>query len=414
MAMVPTQLNSLNFGNDSAEQSFINYQNGIENLIISRNFTDAETGTVWVIPIPSKPEKIVVDVLDETPRISGVDVIDAAQKNLPKVSRGLLYTQVWTAVPILVVDFMQRLLGIETFSEPTSRGIGAANDSAAISALGINPPVGVTVYSSLTKEGMTAEVLSAVDSEALYTYLNGKNLNVSPGSIPILEDYIGEDFSFVASWVTPAASAGSAKGLFMSFPTSRIFYPLKPESLTPGPGMPETITVMGHVTPELFGALETDTVVKYFQSDKPASVHKFFGENSPKSFNFTKLAITTKPSNLTQDLYFSSLPPLSILHASALARHPIVFAIVFHIVLSVVMMWIVLRILFRKSASQLKQVQLLLLGCAGFVGAIIGVRKYLPKHKVSTVALYSLFYVVFVTVYWIVFHITYAFYAFGG
>ena len=68
------------YANDSAEQSYINYENGIEHLIISRNFENGSANTVWVIPVPSAPTSVNVDVLKGNPEFSGFDVVEKSRK----------------------------------------------------------------------------------------------------------------------------------------------------------------------------------------------------------------------------------------------------------------------------------------------------------------------------------------------
>jgi len=41
----------------------------------------------------------------------------------------------------------------------------------------------------------------------LYQYLHNKGLNIQSGSISVLDDYIGKNFSFIASWITPTANS---------------------------------------------------------------------------------------------------------------------------------------------------------------------------------------------------------------
>lgn len=384
------------FGNDSAEQSFINFENGEEKLIISRNFANGSHDTVWVIPIPASPNSVKIDVLPDTPKFSGYDVSKHADKKLSNIRDALLSTQIYPIVPIIFSS---------TFG---TVGSSLDNSRAIPGSLG-GVPKGISqdvvVYQHLEKEGMVAEVLSATNSDSLYEYLNEKGLKVEKNSISILQDYIGKDFSFVASWVSPSATGESTKGLLMTFPTDKIFYPLKPESGTPGDGLPETITIVGHVTPNLYADIKNSTDVNYYYSVGGSSLKDFF--SSDKGFGFTKIVINVKPDKLTQDLYISENTPLKILNAQFINLHPFIYGLILLIIISLVSTYLVIRLFLSSAQVKPNFIGLGILNCLTLVGTIIGSRIFLKEKRFKFVVLFSLTFVVLTLASWFLLSVLY-------
>lgn len=381
MSMIPSASSSgWTYGNDSAEQSFINYENGIEHLIISRSFENGSADTVWVIPVPATPTSVNVDVLSEDPKFSGYDVIAKAKGNIKTIKDGLLSTQIYPIIPIILSS---------TF------GISNSVDSKSFVSLGIpqsaGSPSGVDVYEHIEKNGMTAEVLSATDSDALYAYLKEKGLNAEKNSISILQDYIGKNFSFVATWVSSSTEKVQAKGVLMQFPTDKIFYPLKPESGTPGNGFPETITVVGHVTPNLYANIKNSTYVDYYHSYGSSDLAGFF--SSKGDFNYTKIVINTAPKNLIDDLYISQKTPLKAMLATSLSQYTLAYFLLLLLIISLLSSYLAsLLLLADKRFSTVAKMTIA--SCFTLIGTIIGSRLFLQEKRFKFVVLFSITFIV--------------------
>jgi hypothetical protein len=369
------------YGNDSAEQSFINFENGVEKLLISRSFENGSSSAVWVIPVPASPNSIEVDVLSEIPQFEGYNVEDRALENLADIRDSILSTQVYPAI------FAMALNNNAQESPGYSRTIPGASG-------GINQ---VVVYQHLEKEGMVAEVLSAASSDSLYDYLIEKGLKVEKNSIAVLEDYIGKDFSFVASWISPSAAGTSTRGLMMTFPSESIFYPLKPGSVYEGGGLPETVTVVGHVSPQLYEDIKETTAVNYFYSEAGLSVENFF--TSEKSFGFTKIAVNAEPKKLTQDLAISQSAPLSILNAQLINLYTSAYGFGLFLIISWISTYLAGHLILALGANRPKLFRLGVANNLTIVGTIIGSRILLKEHRVKFVVSFS---TIFVVVTWIV------------
>src|SRR3989344_1840035 len=372
------------YGDDSAEQSFINFENGTEKLIITLNLKKRSKDAVLVIPIPANPKLIKADVLSDVPKFSGYNVSKKAHENLSSIRDALLSTQIYPIVPILLK------------SSISTSYVGGANsrDGALLNAptKGINQDI--VVYQHLEKEGMVAEVLSAATSDALYDYLKQKGLKVEKDSIPIFRDYINKEFSFVVSWISPSASSNSAKGLLMTFPAKEIFYPLKPGSAYSGGGMDKIINVVGYVSPKLYPEIKDSTEIDYFYSGAIPSFKDF--SSSDKNFGYTKIILNASPKKLTQDLYISNSAPLKIINAQLINFHPFIYGLILLVVFSFISAYLALRFSFMGTAqASAGMAKLGIFSCFTLIGAIIGSFVFLKEKRFKFIISFSL---VFVTV----------------
>ncbi len=378
ISMIPSAASGWAYGNDSAEQSFINYQDGIEHLIISRTFENESADTVWIIPIPAAPDSINVDVLSESPKFFGYDIILEAEAELKNIRKRLLSTQIYPAVPGIIASLGNNALGLDGMVR-SAGSLGVPGGTA-----------GVRVYEHIEKDGMIAEVLSASDSDALYDYLQGKGLNAEKDSISIFQDYIGKDFSFVAAWISPSAETVQAKGVLMKFPADKIFYPLKPGSAYPGEGMPETITVVGHVTPELYSGIKDFAYVDYYRSYRPLNIAGFY--SSGQEFNYTKIVVDAPPQNLTEDLHISSKAPLRVIAAVSISERPFVHFILLLALISLISSYAASRLLLadRRFGTTIKMA---VAGSFTLLGTIIGSRFFLAEKRWKFVLAHSVVFV---------------------
>jgi hypothetical protein len=146
----------------------------------------------------------------------------------------------------------------------------------------------VSVEAHIEKKGMVAEVITAKAAHALYEYLSAKGLRIEPDSIPALDSYAGKDYVFVASWlsgVPESQGIQQRRGIFITFPTSRLYYPLAPTSAYEHGKIPISIRVLGHVKPGIYQEIDRYTSIKYLRgsnTDKPSSELQAFYGNRKK------------------------------------------------------------------------------------------------------------------------------------
>ena len=139
------------YSDETNQQAFINYEHGVQKMIISVGLDDENSeGVVWLFPVPADPSKVVIDVVKSLPQLSGEEISQKAKSNLDGITQSLLLTQIYTAV--VVIPNTGRFLG----------GEGITGD--------------VTVYEHLEKEGITSEIITAKTATGLYDYLRSKGL----------------------------------------------------------------------------------------------------------------------------------------------------------------------------------------------------------------------------------------------
>ncbi len=129
-------------------------------------------------------------------------------------------TQIYTIPFVMLSMSFVRTFGTEGINAPTSmKGRDIEQD--------------VVVYEHLEKEGITSEIITAKTAVGLYDYLKNKKLKIGSGSIPVLDNYIGKEYSFVASWISSPEKAISTqnRGVFVTFPKKDIYYPMLPTSV---------------------------------------------------------------------------------------------------------------------------------------------------------------------------------------
>jgi len=290
-------------------------------------------GVVWLFPVPADPNKVAVDIVKNLPGLSGEEISGKAKSNLDDTIKFLQLTQLYT-IPFVSLYGTLGAIDKGTINIP----LGAPQES------GRGTESDVVVYEHLDKEGISSEIITAKTANGLYEYLKGKGLKIETGSIPVLNNYIGKEFSFVASWInspekiisdkdiknnlylyfssryrypkffslvdslkqkypefnqannptdylesqqgvtvlqelTQAVqndpsiivdtydknqNLANQKGVFVTFPTKEIYFPLLPTSVYDSKTVPVTIRVIGHVTPNVFQDIKSYTKTEYY------------------------------------------------------------------------------------------------------------------------------------------------------
>lgn len=385
----------------------INYKDGFQNMILTVDTSEELRGekAVWIFPVPAKPEKTVINILKAFPTLQGHDVEEEAEDVVEGTFLGMMATQVYP-FPLLLLTGASFAGNIEDFSQKT---------------LGIE---GVTIHETIEKMGLTTELITATDGNALSSYLMNKDLNLPENSISILNEYIGQEYSFVISWISDieefkrqqplsyvmnlinkgkisevkefinnyaikvdsnednyilyqinrtlnrgrdineiqdylkhlgryTTKRGNSIGVFISFPTEKIYYPLKPTSVYGSLRVPAVIYVLDYVIPELYIGIKADSEVKYFFENyyRPNKELKdfFFGQEKIENLKYTKININPPSKYLTQDLWFEISTPFRVKFANFISRFSLYWGLLLFIILSCLASLIAGLIVFRKT-----------------------------------------------------------------
>ncbi len=367
---------------ESNQQAFINYEKGLEKMILSIGIEEADKDAIWLFPVPSEPDRVVIDVVTEFPRLNGENITKKAKSNLLEVKKVLPATQIYT---IPFIDWW----GMGTYE------VSVGGDAPPPLSAGGRPSIetDVIVYEHIEKEGIITEVITAKTAGALYQYFQDKNLKIKEGTIPVLDYYIGKEFTFVASWISQTdvitPNFGSKqRGIFVTFPTQKIYYPLFPTSVYGSESIPISIRIIGHVSPKIFKDIESYTKIEYFIDDyiKPeyyvfiddilglAEWPENFYNGSSENVKYTKIEIEAPSKFFTEDLWIMPRSPIGTYYSLFFAQHPWVsgtlLLILSSVIAGIIAGWIVFKDLRMKNCI-LKLALVGLSNCLSVMGVAI-------------------------------------------
>lgn len=363
--------NRWDFVSESNQQAYINYEDGLEKLILSVGLEETDSEAVWIFPVPTNPERVVIDILTQTPNIRGEEINEKAKSELENIKELLLITQIYPA-------FFTSFTKTATLSVGSDKGWGLNGD-------GYRHQSDVTVYEHLEKEGMTTEIITARTSKGLQEYFKSKNLNVGKDSIPALNHYIGKEFTFVASWISKNSTTrhtSKQKGVFVTFPTKKIYYPLMLTSVYGSERIPTTIRIMGFVSPKVFKDIKNYTKVEYYVDTYfHSNIDNFYNGNT-ENVKYTKIEMNAPSKLLTQDLWMNTREPLGTFFPLLISQHPFTAGVILLILISILTGILAGFIVFREARSRKGILKFSLLGlfnCFTIIALIV--RLYPLKIK---------------------------------
>lgn len=369
------------YRDEESQLAFINFEEGIQKMIISVGLKEDTGSGVWLFPVPANPDKVVIDVVDQFPEWYGSDIFSSAESNLRDIRLALGITQ---GYPI----FFPERHYYQTASINAIPELGA-------DSLGSMVKQDVVVHEHLEKDGITTEIITAKTSLGLYDYLKNKSLNVAEGSIPVLGNYIGKDFTFVVSWLTENTVVNATstqeyyeynyrypyyekanKGVFVAFPTDQAYYPLMPTSVYESKVIPTTVFVKGFFDPEIFKDIKPYTEVNYYSDNYSNKTPEIFYSNqdSVNPLKYTKITINSPSKLLSEDLWIDKGAPARVNYASFIHFHPVIVFIMIFIILSALIGLIAGLICFKEARRLNGFWKFMILGlfnCLTLLGLII-------------------------------------------
>jgi len=318
---------------ENAQIAAINYQDGLEKMIISVNFDMKDHDkAVWVFPVPAEPDSVVIDIINDFPRFSGDDVIRKVRSDVDDMITATTFTQIY---PLLFLSFsVARGPLIEEMA--IGKGLGGTIE-------------GVTVYEHIEKGGISTDIVTSKTAEALYNYLQRKGIKAPIGSLPVFDYYIGQDYTFVVSYITKPEEVvrggygypyGRQPGIFITFPTDRIYYPLIPTSIYGSKTIPIRLYVIGYVTPDLYPEINSYTRTDYYIQNYGSKYNfeAFYGNMDVNDMKFTKVEINVPSKYFKEDLWIDRVAPPNVEYATkvyySVSKHPLVISIVLILVVS--------------------------------------------------------------------------------
>jgi len=348
----------------------INYENGIQKMILAIDAELRGKKAVWIFPVPANPEDIAIDVIKGFPMFRGYEVKIEANEKIRETFSIMRLSQLYTIPFIFFKQYEPIPLIGDVFYKvyPTK----ALED--------------VTVYEHIEKMGLTAELIGAKSGDSLYNYLINKSLNLPEDSKAILNEYVGKDYSFVVSWISDVEKFleesevrdryGRIKniiGISISFPTDKIYFPLKPTSVYGSTRIPILIYVVGYVMPDFYPKILNYTKVNYIIQSyyyTPYELAFFFNEKTEiKNLRYTRIKIEAPSKYFNEDLWIKDSSPLDILLVDFIITSALIWGIIFFVLSSCLASILSGMIIFRKE--QISKKKFALLGLSNFL-TIIG------------------------------------------
>jgi len=338
------------YGAEESQEAFIHYEDGIQKMILSVNLGfEQDSNKIWLFPVPGAPEQVAIDIMTAVPYLSGEELSGIAKSNLTTAKQVAFASQIYS-LPFVV--FFEA--GSTPYDTGESLETTAPKSFAEMSQ-------DVIVHAHLEKEGMTSEIITAQTAGGIYNYLKAKGLEIEIGAIPVLQEYVGEDYSFVVSWISQEASGRydflfEQRGVFVSFPTDELYYPLLPTSVYGDEVVPATIRVLGYVSPRIFSDFEPYVLVDYFIDDDYFDFEglESFYDKQVSEVKYTKIEIDAPSKFLTDDLWMEREAPGKVVYSSFIAEYGLMTTFILFISLSVIIGIIFGRIVFRRSRSLLR------------------------------------------------------------
>lgn len=388
--------NRWDFADESAQNALITYKDGTEKMLISIGYNQ-NAKAVWLFPVPALPDQVRLDVVAQAPELSGgFEVGEQLKYNTHKSVEIMMNAQIY---PIIMNGLLIARYG---GNGGVSSGLSGELTLSTADSQSFD---GVEVSEHIEKEGLISELITAKSAEALQQYFKKQNLSVPDSAVSAFKNYVGGNYSIVASWINPIQASQATDGdlsaygyqvstvykndtpsLFyiflkykdtildfggdarisnvfnpsvvtstlsdpntraailadinkdpqaifelknylkngnsenqkavsISFPTSKVFFPLMPTSAYGEKKVPATIRVVGDFTPNIFENIKPYSEIIYYQDAN-------LDDNRSEKIDYTKVVINAPSSQFTEDLIFDSGVPIKMRLAKTFNNHP--------------------------------------------------------------------------------------------
>ena len=380
----------------------IHYENGMENLLISvspgGNFSGDHA--VWIFPVPAAPGKVKIDVLKGYPRMYGKNFEDSY---VSAVTTSVVAQILYATFPVSILS-----------------GGSAVILSAYVFGMAgsISKSADVEIYDRAERMGITTEVVTATDADALQEYLVSLGMDGKNDEREFLQSYIGKNYSFVVSYISDVkkfreAAKGTVVydpytgsthanqlGVFARFPTDRIYFPLRPTAVYGSRQVPVLLYVTGFVSPALYDSIRKDSEVTYFTQGyfTTGDLSPFFnGRTTVEPLEYTKIKISAPSDRFTEDLWIDPSPPASMVFRQMYLQIYALVSVAFYVLFSMIASLVAGMLVFKKRTVDTKTLLLHgLWNCATFIGLALATKNKFPQKEYGKRGPYILaFYLIF-------------------
>jgi len=298
--------------NEKDQICFINFENNIQNMVLSVDFNTNLTGekAFWIFPIPSKPENAKININNGYPELHGSILEYIHYENLYFLD--YFYKSQLTAIPLIQLRNILLYL--------TNSGGN-----------------GVVTHQKAGKTGLTSELITAKNFEAIQYFLLEKKIKLPLKMSEIINKYIDNEYCFVVTYISDINEYYRMKSLikkdqndffensydktnplsvYISFKTEQIYYPLKLTSIYDDLVIPTYIYIAGYVNSNFYKEISKYSTISYrFMNApyEPSAEFSGFFFNKPKidDFKYTLLTINSPSKNFVNDLWINPETPLA-------------------------------------------------------------------------------------------------------
>jgi len=399
---------------EEKQMGIINYNNGKQDLMIVINIKASEIfdgeSAAWLFPVPSNPENVNIDLLDEIPELGGKNIIDIA-KDYNSDSFSWMYFSQLHIMPFGLISS-----SIFTSGDAHTTDLGFA---AMPLGEGGGYDERVTIHQHIEEMGLTTELVSTIDTEVFNEYLLDKNINFSNDSLSILDEYVGSEYSFVVTWISDIDQflidadpqyGGShfyneafyALGVWINFPTDKIYYPMKLTSVYKEKKIPILLHILNYITYNSNLIPDEDIKIDYYYDEEcnvdslnltnffkgfnKENRYDFYGFSdgySIKNVKYTEITIETESNNLNDDLWLSNQVPEEIQKYDIILTYHFLLAFIIFIFCSCLCS-LLSGIITIKRKIDVSYKKLFLLGLgniASFVGFVLVLHTFLINKE---------------------------------
>lgn len=384
----------LQFVGEKKQLAFINHSNGVEKLILSISTDTSESNAIWIFPIPAPPSSVKLEILRILPDFRGYDILSHVRDKL--LTNLLALTLASQIYPIFYIFFA-------TYRE-IQKEIKAGSGNFQMQSRE------VTVHEHLEKGKVILEKINASDARVFYKYLQKKGLNINKGIIPMLDYYLGKDFTFIVSWISQTSTQEeNAEGIYVKFPSPQIYYPLLLSSAYGDKVISTNIYVIGYYIPQIPPSLKPYATIDYYKArdfmpsflkilsgkeeeeyERDKSLINEFLIKTSHEESFTLVKIQSPAKNYTTDLIMTPGAPPKLYFALFLLKYSFLWGPLLYLLLSCFASLLAgIFTLGRLSNQPLLFLALGLFNFFGIIGMAIAVISLNLEKKNFTVSLES-------------------------
>ncbi|OGS55321.1 MAG: hypothetical protein A3K60_00535 [Euryarchaeota archaeon RBG_19FT_COMBO_56_21] len=307
---------------EDSQFAMISLVDGKENLIIQASVSShsllAGAQAVWFFPIPSRPDDANITIVQTISSLDGYFLSSLARREVDEKFAWVYGSQLY---PLLALGMT---LGTQT-GEYGGRPILSKEIEGTSEGF-----TGVVISEHVEAFGLSSELISASNSSAIDGYLVEKGLELPQLALELLDGYVGQEYSFVISWISDIDEFKSQSqlqlgysgyvyrlGVSVTFPATRMYYPLKLTSIYDDQEIPMIIQVLGRANPIRFEDNDEQKLVDAYQCLDPSyyvnEQNAWFFKNELRARNldmggisdveFTIITMTGPSNYLTEDLW---------------------------------------------------------------------------------------------------------------